>query len=37
LDQGALLSPLLGKIVTLAYCVHAFAHDGRHLFAGHCR
>jgi hypothetical protein len=36
LDQGALLSPMLGKIAASANYVHEFAHDGRHLFAGPC-
>ncbi|MER6159305.1 CbtA family protein [Streptomyces sp. NPDC001868] len=31
LDQGALLSPMLGKIATSANYIHEFAHDGRHL------
>ncbi|MBC9723841.1 CbtB-domain containing protein [Streptomyces sp. TRM68367] len=36
LDQGALLSPVLGKVATSANYVHEFAHDGRHLLAGPC-
>ncbi|MFF6829828.1 hypothetical protein [Streptomyces longwoodensis] len=36
LDQGALLSPMLGKIAASANYVHEFAHDGRHLLAGPC-
>ncbi|WP_327347440.1 hypothetical protein [Streptomyces europaeiscabiei] len=36
LDQGALLSPMLGKIATSANYIHEFAHDGRHLLAGPC-
>ncbi|MGC5041580.1 hypothetical protein ACPXCS_39280 [Streptomyces sp. DT190] len=36
LDQGALLSPALGKVAASANYVHEFAHDGRHLFAGPC-
>src|SRR6266545_3495252 len=31
LEQGQLLSPVLGKIATSANYVHEFAHDGRHL------
>lgn len=36
LDQGALLSPMLGKVATSANYVHEFAHDGRHLFGAPC-
>lgn len=36
LDQGALVSPVLGKVAASANYVHEFAHDGRHLFAGPC-
>ncbi|GHE78078.1 CbtB-domain containing protein [Streptomyces lavendulocolor] len=36
LDQGALLSPVLGKVAASANYVHEFAHDGRHLLAGPC-
>ncbi|GAA3245719.1 MULTISPECIES: CbtB-domain containing protein [Streptomyces] len=36
LDQGGLLSPVLGKVAASANYVHEFAHDGRHLFAGPC-
>ncbi|CAL9657701.1 hypothetical protein SUDANB105_06871 [Streptomyces sp. enrichment culture] len=36
LDQGALLSPVLGKVASSVNYVHEFAHDGRHLFAGPC-
>ncbi|MGW4106464.1 CbtB domain-containing protein [Streptomyces sp. NPDC004976] len=36
IDQGALLSPVLGKVATSANYVHEFAHDGRHLLAGPC-
>ncbi|MEU0042757.1 hypothetical protein [Streptomyces werraensis] len=36
LDQGALLSPMLGKVAASANYVHEFAHDGRHLLAGPC-
>lgn len=36
LDQGALLSPVLGKIAASANYVHEFAHDGRHLLGAPC-
>ena len=38
LDQGALLSPMLGKVAASASAnyVHEFAHDGRRLLAGPC-
>ena len=36
LDQGALLSPMLGKIAASANYVHEFAHDGRHLLGAPC-
>lgn len=36
LDQGALLSPVLGKVAVSANYVHEFVHDGRHLLVGPC-
>ncbi len=36
LDQGALLSPMLGKVAASANYVHEFAHDGRHLLGAPC-
>jgi len=36
LDQGMLLSPLLGKVASTANYVHEFAHDGRHLLGAPC-
>jgi hypothetical protein len=36
LDQGQLLSPVMGKIATTANYVHEFAHDGRHLLGAPC-
>jgi len=36
LDQGMLLSPVLGKVATTANYVHEFAHDGRHLLGAPC-
>jgi len=36
LDQGMLLSPVLGKVATTANDVHEFAHDGRHLLGAPC-
>ncbi|MFJ8819620.1 CbtB-domain containing protein [Amycolatopsis thermoflava] len=36
LDQGALLSPVLGDLASTMNYVHEFAHDGRHLLAAPC-
>jgi hypothetical protein len=36
LDQGLLLSPVLGKISQSANYIHEFAHDGRHLLGAPC-
>ncbi|MGW2036260.1 CbtB domain-containing protein [Streptomyces sp. NPDC001761] len=36
LDQGQLLSPVLGKVATSANYLHEFAHDGRHLLGAPC-
>jgi len=36
LDQGQLLSPVLGKVAATASYVHEFAHDGRHLLGAPC-
>ncbi len=36
LDQGQLLSPVLGKAAVLANYLHEFAHDGRHLLGAPC-
>jgi len=36
LDQGALVSPMLGKVAASANYVHEFAHDGRHLLDAPC-
>ena len=36
LDQGQLLSPVLGKAAVVANYVHEFAHDGRHLLGAPC-
>ncbi|MEV5176994.1 CbtB-domain containing protein [Streptomyces flaveolus] len=36
LDQGQLLSPVLGKLATSANYLHEFAHDGRHLLGAPC-
>ena len=36
LDQGNLLSPVLGKLAVTANYVHEFAHDGRHLLGAPC-
>ena len=35
-DQGALLSPVLGKLAVSANYLHEFAHDGRHLLGAPC-
>jgi len=36
LDQGQLLSPVMGKIASTANYIHEFAHDGRHLLGAPC-
>jgi hypothetical protein len=36
LDQGQLLSPVLGKLANTANYIHEFAHDGRHLLGAPC-
>jgi len=36
LDQGNLLSPVLGKVAITANYIHEFAHDGRHLLGAPC-
>ena len=36
LDQGQLLSPVLGEAAVVANYVHEFAHDGRHLLGAPC-
>jgi hypothetical protein len=36
LDQGALLSPALGKAAQSANYIHEFAHDSRHLLGAPC-
>ncbi|OLE28389.1 MAG: hypothetical protein AUG49_02575 [Catenulispora sp. 13_1_20CM_3_70_7] len=36
LDQGALLSPVLGKLSASANYIHEFAHDARHLLGAPC-
>ncbi len=36
LDQGTLLSPVLGKVATTANYLHELAHDGRHLLGAPC-
>ncbi len=36
LDQGQLLTPLLGKMSSTGNYLHEFAHDGRHLFSAPC-
>lgn len=36
LDQGQLLSPVLGKLAHDANYLHEFAHDGRHLLGAPC-
>ena len=35
-DQGALLTPLLGKVSSTANFLHELAHDGRHLLGAPC-
>jgi hypothetical protein len=36
LDQGQLLSPVMGKVAVTMNYVHEFAHDGRHLLGAPC-
>jgi hypothetical protein len=36
LDQGQLLSPVLGKLASSMNYIHEFAHDGRHLLGAPC-
>jgi hypothetical protein len=36
LDQGQLLSPVMGKVATTANYLHELAHDGRHLLGAPC-
>lgn len=36
LDQGQLLSPVLGNVAATANYLHEFAHDGRHLLGAPC-
>jgi len=36
LDQGTLLSPVLGEAARQANYLHEFVHDGRHLLAVPC-
>lgn len=36
LDQGHMLSPLLGKSAVAMNYIHEFAHDGRHLLGAPC-
>ena len=36
LDQGQLLSPVLGKVAASANYLHELAHDGRHLLGAPC-
>ena len=36
LDQGQLLTPLLGKMSSTGNYLHEFAHDGRHLLGPPC-
>lgn len=36
LDQGQLLSPVLGELASTANYLHEFAHDGRHLLGAPC-
>lgn len=36
LDQGQLLTPLLGKMSSTGNYLHEFAHDGRHLLGAPC-
>ena len=36
LDQGTLLSPVLGKVAGTVNYLHELAHDGRHLLGAPC-
>lgn len=36
LDQGQLLTPLLGKMSATGNYLHEFAHDGRHVLGAPC-
>ena len=36
LDQGTLLSPVMGKVASTANYLHELAHDGRHLLGAPC-
>lgn len=36
LDQGQLLSPVMGHVAVTANYLHEFAHDGRHLLGVPC-
>ncbi len=36
LDQGMLLSPVVGKVASTANYLHELAHDGRHLLGAPC-
>jgi hypothetical protein len=36
LDQGQLLSPVMGKLAASANYLHELAHDGRHLLGAPC-
>ncbi len=36
LDQGQLLSPVLGQVSVVANYLHELAHDGRHLLGAPC-
>ena len=36
LDQGQLLSPVMGKAAVTMNYVHELAHDGRHLLGAPC-
>jgi hypothetical protein len=36
LDQGALLTPVMGKTATTMNYLHELVHDGRHLLGAPC-
>jgi hypothetical protein len=36
LDQGQLLTPVLGQVSSTANYLHELAHDGRHLLGAPC-
>ena len=36
LDQGQLLSPVMGQVAASANYLHELAHDGRHLLGAPC-